>query len=78
MAMVREITFAEALNEALDYEMSKDPKVVVMGEDVGQYGGIFGVTKGLLEKYDKERIRDTPIAESGFIGTGVGAAASDY
>ncbi|RLF79022.1 alpha-ketoacid dehydrogenase subunit beta [Thermococci archaeon] len=76
MAMVREITFAEALNEALDYEMSKDPKVVVMGEDVGQYGGIFGVTKGLLEKYGEERVRDTPIAESGFIGTGVGAAAS--
>lgn len=76
MAMVREITFAEALNEALDYEMSKDPKVVVMGEDVGQYGGIFGVTKGLLEKYGGERVRDTPIAESGFIGTGVGAAAS--
>ncbi|HDD31378.1 MAG TPA: alpha-ketoacid dehydrogenase subunit beta [Thermococcus litoralis] len=74
--MVREITFAEALNEALDYEMSKDPKVVVMGEDVGQYGGIFGVTKGLLEKYGEERVRDTPIAESGFIGTGVGAAAS--
>ncbi|KUK18054.1 alpha-ketoacid dehydrogenase subunit beta [Thermococcus sibiricus] len=76
MAVVREITFAQALNEALDYEMSKDPKVVVMGEDVGQYGGIFGVTKGLLEKYGEERVRDTPIAESGFIGTGVGAAAS--
>ncbi|WP_087037164.1 alpha-ketoacid dehydrogenase subunit beta [Thermococcus litoralis] len=76
MAVVREITFAEALNEALDYEMSKDPKVVVMGEDVGRYGGIFGVTKGLIEKYGEERVRDTPIAESGFIGTGVGAAAS--
>ncbi|EHR77889.2 TPP-dependent acetoin dehydrogenase complex, E1 protein subunit beta [Thermococcus litoralis DSM 5473] len=76
MAVVREITFAEALNEALDYEMSKDQKVVVMGEDVGRYGGIFGVTKGLIEKYGEERVRDTPIAESGFIGTGVGAAAS--
>ncbi|USH00817.1 alpha-ketoacid dehydrogenase subunit beta [Thermococcus argininiproducens] len=74
--MVREITFAEALNEALDYEMSKDPRVVVMGEDVGKYGGIFGVTKGLIDKYGEERVRDTPIAESGFIGTGVGAAAA--
>ncbi|MDK2782574.1 MAG: acetoin:2,6-dichlorophenolindophenol oxidoreductase subunit beta [Thermococcaceae archaeon] len=76
MAVVREITFAQALNEALDYEMSKDPKVVVMGEDVGKYGGIFGVTKGLIEKYGEERVRDTPIAESGFVGTAVGAAAS--
>ncbi|WP_281288757.1 alpha-ketoacid dehydrogenase subunit beta [Thermococcus aciditolerans] len=76
MAVVREITFAQALNEALDYEMSKDEKVVVMGEDVGVYGGIFGVTAGLYEKYGPERVRDTPIAESGFIGTAVGAAAT--
>ena len=76
MAVVREITFAEALNEALDYEMSKDEKVIVMGEDVGVYGGIFGVTKGLYEKYGPERVKDTPIAESGFIGTAVGAAAT--
>lgn len=76
MAVVREITFAQALNEALDYEMSKDPKVVVMGEDVGVYGGIYGVTAGLLDKYGPERVIDTPIAESGFVGTGVGAAAT--
>lgn len=76
MAVVREITFAEALNEALDYEMSKDEKVIVMGEDVGIYGGIFGVTKGLYEKYGPERVKDTPIAESGFIGAAVGAAAT--
>ncbi len=76
MAVVREITFAQALNEALDHEMSKDPKVVVMGEDVGIYGGIYGVTAGLLDKYGPERVIDTPIAESGFVGTGVGAAAT--
>ena len=76
MAVVREITFAQALNEALDYEISKDPKVVVMGEDVGVYGGIYGVTAGLLDKYGPERVIDTPIAESGFVGTGVGAAAT--
>jgi len=76
MAMVREITFTQALNEALDYEMAKDKKVVVMGEDVGVYGGIYGVTAGLYDKYGAERVRDTPIAESGFIGTSVGAAAT--
>jgi len=76
MAVVREITFAQALNEALDYEMSKDPKVVVMGEDVGVYGGIYGVTAGVYDKYGPERVIDTPIAESGFVGTGVGAAAT--
>ncbi|NJE62185.1 alpha-ketoacid dehydrogenase subunit beta [Thermococcus sp. 21S7] len=76
MAVVREITFAQALNEALDYEMEKDEKVVVMGEDVGLYGGIYGVTAGLYEKYGPERVRDTPIAESGFVGTAVGAAAT--
>ncbi|PNV80396.1 MAG: alpha-ketoacid dehydrogenase subunit beta, partial [Fervidicoccus sp.] len=74
----RIITFAEALNEALDQMMAKDEKVIVMGEDVGVYGGVFGVTKGLLEKYGPERVRDTPIAESGFIGAGVGAAAVGY
>ncbi|NJE76830.1 alpha-ketoacid dehydrogenase subunit beta [Thermococcus sp. ES12] len=76
MAVVREITFAQALNEALDYEMGKNEKVVVMGEDVGLYGGIYRVTAGLYEKYGPERVRDTPIAESGFIGTAVGAAAT--
>ncbi len=70
----RIITFREALNEALDQEMARDPKVIVMGEDVGVYGGIFGVTAGLYKKYGPERVRDTPIAESGFIGAAVGAA----
>jgi pyruvate dehydrogenase E1 component beta subunit len=74
----RMITFAEALNEALDQMMAKDEKVIVMGEDVGVYGGVFGVTKGLIEKYGPERVRDTPIAESGFIGAGIGAAVVGY
>jgi pyruvate dehydrogenase E1 component beta subunit len=76
MAMVRKISFAKAIVEALDYEMSKDKRVVVMGEDVGKYGGIYGATAGLYEKYGEDRVRDTPIAESGFIGTAVGAAAT--
>lgn len=72
----RIITFAEALNEALMQEMERDPNVIVMGEDVGVYGGIFGVTKGLLEKFGPERVIDTPISEAAFIGAGAGAAAS--
>jgi len=78
MAGERIISFAEALREALDQMMEKDPRVFIMGEDVGIYGGVFGVTKGLYEKYGPERVRDTPIAESGFIGAGVGAAAAGY
>lgn len=76
MAMVRKISFAKAINEALDYEMSKDKRVVLMGEDVGIYGGVYGVTAGLYEKYGENRVIDTPIAESGFIGAAVGAAAT--
>jgi pyruvate dehydrogenase E1 component beta subunit len=73
---VREISFLEALNEALRQEMERDPTVIVMGEDVGVYGGVFGVTKGLLEKFGFERVIDTPISEAGFIGAAVGAAAT--
>jgi pyruvate/2-oxoglutarate/acetoin dehydrogenase E1 component len=72
----REISFLEALNEALRQEMERDPTVIVMGEDVGVYGGVFGVTKGLLEKFGFERVIDTPISEAGFIGAAVGAAAT--
>jgi pyruvate dehydrogenase E1 component beta subunit len=76
MGEVREITFVEALNEALMQEMERDPNVIVMGEDVGVYGGIFGVTKGLLQKFGPDRVIDTPISEAGFIGAAVGAAAA--
>lgn len=72
----RELTFAEALNEALRQEMERDPTVIVMGEDVGVYGGIFGVTKDLIKRFGPERVIDTPISEAGFIGAGVGAAAT--
>ncbi|MEM1982856.1 MAG: alpha-ketoacid dehydrogenase subunit beta [Sulfolobales archaeon] len=76
MGEVREITFVEALNEALLLEMERDPTIIVMGEDVGVYGGIFGVTKGLLERFGPDRVIDTPISETAFIGAGVGAAAA--
>ncbi|MEK7714945.1 MAG: thiamine pyrophosphate-dependent enzyme, partial [candidate division NC10 bacterium] len=70
----RDLTMAEALNEALRGEMERDARVFVMGEDVGLIGGIFGVTRGLREKFGEERVRDTPISEATFLGAGVGAA----
>ena len=70
----RALGFVDALNEALHQEMGRDASVVVMGEDVGATGGIFGATKGLLDEYGAERVRDTPISEAGFVGCGVGAA----
>lgn len=59
MAEVREITFAEAIHEALVQEMERDESVFLMGEDIGRFGGIFGVTRGIFERFP-ERVRDTP------------------
>ncbi|MGQ9532484.1 MAG: alpha-ketoacid dehydrogenase subunit beta [Desulfotomaculales bacterium] len=73
---MREITFAEALREALVMEMRRDPAVFVAGEDVAVYGGIFGVTQGLLQEFGPERVKDTPISETAIIGLAVGAAAA--
>jgi 2-oxoisovalerate dehydrogenase E1 component len=70
----RELSFTEALNEALAQEMARDDSVFIMGEDVGATGGIFTVTKGLMEKFGEARVRDTPISEATFVGCGVGAA----
>ena len=70
----RSLSFVEALNEAMHQEMESDPRVIVMGEDVGATGGIFGATKGLFDKYGRDRVRDTPISEAGFVGCGIGAA----
>ena len=69
------MTFAEALNHAHKLEMQRDPNIYVAGEDVGTYGGIFGVTGGLLDEFGDRRVRDTPITESAIIGSAVGAAA---
>ena len=71
---VRQLNMVEALNEALHEEMERDPTVFVMGEDIGNIGGLFGVTGGLLERFGEERIREMPIAEPGYTGVGVGAA----
>ncbi len=70
----RELSYSEALNEALHQEMLRDDRVFLMGEDVGATGGIFGVSKDLMERYGPERVRDTPISEATFVGCGVGAA----
>jgi len=73
---LRELTYAEALNEALKEEMRRDSKVIVMGEDVGIFGGVYKVTKGLLEEFGPDRVYDTPISEDGFVGAAVGAAVA--
>jgi pyruvate/2-oxoglutarate/acetoin dehydrogenase E1 component len=72
----RMLTYAEAIQEALDEEMTRDPSVYVLGEDVAIWGNLFGCTKGLLAKYGKERVRDTPISEAALMGCAVGSAAS--
>ena len=70
----RELSFMGAIREALDLELAADPDVIVMGEDVGRIGGLFRATEDLYERYGAERIRDTPLTESGFVGCGIGAA----
>ncbi len=69
-------TYLQALNEALKQEMEADPNVFVFGEDVGQFGGCFGVTQGLFEQFGEKRVKDTPITESAIIGAATGAAAA--
>ncbi len=69
-----EITYREAVKQAIRDAMSRDERVFLMGEDVGRYGGCYAVSKGLLDEFGPERIRDTPLSESGFTGAGIGAA----
>ncbi|MPZ50227.1 MAG: alpha-ketoacid dehydrogenase subunit beta [Dehalococcoidia bacterium] len=68
------MTYREAVRSALSEALRRDPRVFVMGEDVGRYGGAFAVSHGLLEEFGPERIRDTPLMESTFVGAGIGAA----
>ncbi|MHB1613875.1 MAG: alpha-ketoacid dehydrogenase subunit beta [Actinomycetes bacterium] len=70
----RRLSGAKAMVEGIAQEMARDPEVIVMGEDVGAYGGIFSSTTGLLEQFGAARVLDTPISETGFIGAGIGAA----
>ena len=71
-----EMTYREALRQALFDAMTEDPDIVVLGEDVGAYGGAYGVTRGLIDEFGADRIMDTPISEPAIVGTAVGAAMS--
>jgi pyruvate dehydrogenase E1 component beta subunit len=70
----RELSYREAVREALELELERDPDVLFMGEDIGSYGGVFKVTVGLLDRFGPARIRDTPISEAAFVGAAVGLA----
>ncbi len=72
--MSRTVTYREAVREALREALATDPRVFLMGEDVGRYGGTYAVSKGLLEEFGSGRVRDTPLSELGFTGAGIGAA----
>src|SRR6187397_1061776 len=69
-------TYREAMRDAMRDALGRDERVFLMGEDVGRYGGCFGVSLGLLEEFGPERIRDTPLSESAFVGAGIGAAVA--
>ncbi|MHA6964355.1 alpha-ketoacid dehydrogenase subunit beta [Zobellella denitrificans] len=69
-----DISYREAVREAIREAIRQDPRVFLMGEDVGHYGGCYAVTKGLLQEFGEQRVRDTPLSESGFVGAGIGAA----
>ncbi|MCK4536470.1 MAG: alpha-ketoacid dehydrogenase subunit beta, partial [Desulfuromonadales bacterium] len=73
-AEMRTLTYRDAVREALHEALQKDERVFLMGEDVGRYGGCFAASKGLLEEFGPERVRDTPLSESAFVGAGIGAA----
>lgn len=71
---MREITYSEAVREAMSQEMRRNEDVFILGEDIGVYGGAFGVTRGMVEEFGSERVRNTPISEAAISGTAVGAA----
>src|SRR2546422_3160894 len=76
--MSKELSYLEAIREALVEEMRRDPKLFVLGEDVGPYGGAFGVTQGLYDEFGESRVVDTPISESAIVGISIGAALRGY
>ena len=78
VSMSRELSYLEAIREALVEEMRRDAKVFVLGEDVGAYGGAFGVTQGLYDEFGESRVLDTPISESAIVGISIGASLRGY
>ncbi len=75
---MREITYAEALHEALREEMLRDPSVILLGEEIGVFGGAYKITRGLLDEFGPERVRDTPISEIAIAGAAVGLALTGF
>ena len=73
---MRTVTYTQLLRETLEAALRRDPRVFLMGEDIGAYGGAFGVTRGLVKEFGTERVRDTPISEQALVGTAIGAAAA--
>ncbi len=73
---MRRTTYIQAINEALREEMRRDPNVFLLGEDIAHYGGLFRVTRNLLDEFGPKRVIDTPISEQGFVGMALGAAAA--
>jgi 2-oxoisovalerate dehydrogenase E1 component beta subunit len=76
--MTQKMPIAKALNESLRKALENDPKVLVMGEDVGRLGGVFRITDGLHKDFGEARVIDTPLAESGIVGTAIGLALRGY
>ena len=76
--MSNPVTYLDAISDALREEMRRDPHVFLLGEDIGAFGGAFKVTKGFLEEFGEDRVMDTPISESGFVGAACGAAIMGY
>lgn len=72
--MARELTYRDALREAIELEMRRDGRVFIMGEDIAAYGGAYAVTKGLVDEFGEKRVRDTPLSEEAIVGAGIGAA----
>jgi 2-oxoisovalerate dehydrogenase E1 component beta subunit len=77
VAETRQLNMIQALNEALDLYLEREPNAVVLGEDVGFFGGVFRVTQGLQQKYGPERVFDTPLAEAGIVGMAIGMALAE-
>ena len=75
---MHELTYAQAINEGIREEMRRNEKIVVMGEDVGKYGGVFGVTRGLYDEFGGERVRDCPLNEAAIVGFAVGLALAGH
>src|ERR1044071_5078151 len=76
--MAEILTLGKALNTGLRRALEQDPKVLIMGEDVGKLGGVFRITDGLQKDFGEERVIDTPLAESGIVGTAIGLALRGY